>query len=103
MRRLILNLHLYFALIASLFVFILGITGGVMAFETELSDLFHAKLVYVTPGTNLISLAQISNIVSKAFPSEKIKGYNIATLPNHSYGAVLSGKTIHVDPYTGAI
>ena len=43
-RRLLFNLHLYMALIAGAFITILGVTGAIMAFETELDRLFHWKL-----------------------------------------------------------
>ena len=36
MRKLLLNLHLYSALIAGAFIIILGLTGSVMAFEPEI-------------------------------------------------------------------
>ena len=44
MRRLIFNLHLYLALVAGVFVVILGLTGSIMAFDTELDHLFHPSL-----------------------------------------------------------
>ena len=49
-RRLILNLHLFIALIAGAFMVILGVTGSIMEFEPELDRSLHPQLSYVTPG-----------------------------------------------------
>ena len=43
MRKLIFNLHLYLALIAGVFVVILGVTGGIMAFEPELDHVLRGR------------------------------------------------------------
>jgi len=44
MRKLFFTLHLYVALIAGIFVVILGLTGSIMAFEPEIDHLLHSKL-----------------------------------------------------------
>jgi uncharacterized iron-regulated membrane protein len=44
MRRLLFNLHLYAALITGTFIFVLGLTGSIMAFETEIDHVLHWRL-----------------------------------------------------------
>src|SRR6185295_2758423 len=39
LRKLLFSLHLYTALIAGVFIMILGVTGGIMAFEPEIERL----------------------------------------------------------------
>src|SRR5579871_5711685 len=68
MRRLLFNLHLYVALIAGVFIVILGVTGSIMAFEQEIDRVLHWKLTYVTPQSRVHSLAEISEAVARAFP-----------------------------------
>ena len=103
MRKLIFNLHLYVALIAGIFIAILGLTGSIMAFEPELDHLFHAKLSYVQPGPRTLSLVEIGAIVSKMFPGERVLAYGIATSPGFSYQVQLQRGTVFVNEYTGEI
>jgi uncharacterized iron-regulated membrane protein len=103
MRKLLFRLHLYVSMAAGFLILILGLTGCVMAFETELADLLHARLVYVAPGAKLLSLADIGSAVSRKFPGERVAGYAIATLPNHSYRVLLRRRTVFVNQYTGEI
>jgi uncharacterized iron-regulated membrane protein len=51
-RKLLFNIHLYLALVTGVFVLILGLTGSIMAFETEIDHLLHWKLSYITPQGN---------------------------------------------------
>src|SRR5579863_9380764 len=103
MRRLIFNLHLCVALITGVFVLILGVTGSIMAFETELAELFHADRVFVIPGVRTLTLAELSELVLKNYPGQTVRGFRIATRPNRSYGLVVGRDTVYVNPYTGAL
>ena len=104
MRKLLFNLHLYLALLASVFVIILGITGSIMAFEPELDHLLHRKLAYVTPGPHALPLAEIGAAVAKRFPGEPIDAYVLSTSPNLSYQVVLdTSGFVYVNQYTGEI
>lgn len=103
MRKLLFNLHLYFSLIAGVFIIVLGITGSILAFETELDHLFHSKLTYVTPQAKALSLAEISAAVLKTFPGERIRAYTLSTSPGISYQVGTSQGTVYVNQYTGEI
>ncbi len=103
MRRLVFNLHLYVALVTGAFILILGITGSIMAFETELGELFHANRVFVAPGGQRLSLGELSALVLKDYPGERVRGFHLATRPNRSDGIVLGKKTVYVNPYTGKV
>ena len=103
MRKLIFNLHLLVALIAGAFVFVLGVTGAIMAFENELGEWFHAGRVFVTPGPQTLSLAELSSSVLKSFPGEHVRGFRLATRPNRSFAVVLRERTVFVNPYTGTV
>jgi uncharacterized iron-regulated membrane protein len=103
MRKLLLKLHLYVSFVAGLFIAILCVTGGIMAFETELADLLHAKRIFVTPGPRTLSLAEISAAVLNKFPDEHIGGYSVAVSPNRSYRVELRRGAVFVNPYTAEI
>ncbi|HEV2687696.1 MAG TPA: PepSY-associated TM helix domain-containing protein [Bryobacteraceae bacterium] len=103
MRKLLFNLHLYVALGVGILVVIFGLTGAIMAFEPEIDHLLHAKLSYVTPQSHPLSLAEIGAAVSKAYPGERIGGYQLSTSPNLSWQVGLRRGLVYVNPYTGEI
>lgn len=103
MRKFLFNLHLYTALIASVFIIILSVTGGIMAFEQELDHVFHPKLSYVKPQARALSLAEISAAVSKAFPGERISAYSLSTAPDLSSQVSLNRGVVYLNQYTGEI
>src|SRR5262245_13555216 len=84
-RRLFFIVHFYAALIAGVFILILGLTGSIMACESELDHILHWKLWHVQPGPRAMSLAEITAAVSKSFPGEPINGYTLAIEPNLSW------------------
>ena len=103
MRKLLFNVHLYLALIAGVFVIILGLTGAIMAFEPELDHVLHAKLSYVTPRAHRLSFAQLGAAVQQAYPGEPIGGYLLSSSPDIAAGVSIKRGVVSVDPYTGAV
>jgi len=103
MRKFLFNLHLYFAFIAGVFIIILGITGSIIAFETELGHALRPKLSYVKPQAKALSLAEISAAVLKAFPDDRVRAYTLSTSPNTSYQVNISQGAVYVNQYTGEI
>lgn len=104
MRKFFFNLHLYLALIAGVFIFILGITGSIMAFEPELDHLLHRHRSYVAPAGSPLSLAQLGAAVSRSFPGERIGGYVLSPEPNISYRLLLEKSgAVYINQYTGEI
>ena len=86
MRKFLFNVHLYLALIAGVFVLILGVTGCIMAFEPEIDHLLNPRLSYVTPGAHRRSLAELGAAVQKAFPGERPAGFLLSSDPYISAG-----------------
>lgn len=103
MRKILYTLHLYMALAAGVFVILLGLTGSIMAFEPEIDHLLHWRLSYVTPQGRVLSLAEIGDAVSKAFPSERIGGYRLPNSPRFSVAVAIPRGQVYVNPYTGKI
>ena len=103
MRRLILNIHLFIALIAGAFIVLLGATGGVLAFEPELDRLRHPYLSYVAPGGKVLSLREIGDAVSRKSGGEPIVAYMPAVSPELSSQVVLPSGIVCVNQYTGEV
>jgi uncharacterized iron-regulated membrane protein len=101
-RRLVFNLHLYLALTAGVFIAILGATGAIMAFETELDHVLHWKYAYVEPGVRPLPLAELGAAVEKVYPGERIAGYSFWG-PRFSYVVALPKRQVYVNPYTAAV
>jgi uncharacterized iron-regulated membrane protein len=103
LRKFLFNVHLYLALIAGVFVLILGVTGCIMAFEPEIDHLLNAHLSYVTPGAHRLSLAELGAAVQKAFPGERPSGFLLSSEPNISAGVATRRGLVAVNPYTGEV
>jgi uncharacterized iron-regulated membrane protein len=102
-RKFLFTLHLLLALIAGVFIVILGLTGSVIAFEPELDHLFHPKLWYVQPRQRSLSLEEITAAMSKHFPGEAVSGFTVSTSPDLSYQVTLKRGTAYVNQYTGEV
>ena len=103
MRKFLFNVHLYLALIAGVFVLILGVTGCIMAFEPEIDHLLNPRLSYVTPGAHRLSLAELGAAVQKAFPGERPAGFLLSSDSNISAGVLTRRGLVAVNPYTGDV
>jgi uncharacterized iron-regulated membrane protein len=103
MRVLLRKLHLYLSLASALFIIVLGLTGCILAFETELDHLFHSRLYYVTPRPQALSLADIDRLVAEAYPGVHISSYTLARSPELSYQVNTDKGTVFIDEYSGKI
>lgn len=102
-RKLILSIHLYLGLAAGLFLAILGLTGTVMAFESDLDHWLHPDLWYVSAGrrvlpeNELISIAQ-NRLKAKVLMVQFPRAANLAQRIQ-----MLDGTLIYLNPYDGSI
>jgi uncharacterized iron-regulated membrane protein len=95
---------LYTALLTGLFVVVLGVTGGIMAFEEDLDRIFNPSLFKVTPGPQKVPISQIFDTLKAAFPSQKFNGLRLTgNRPDASYTATFKGGQVFIDPYSGQI
>src|SRR5437016_2677256 len=102
-RKLIFNLHLYTALVAGVFVVILGVTGGIMAFEEDLDRTFNPTLFNVQPGPQKLPIPQLLDSLKAAFPGQKFNSLHIGSRPDGSYYTGIKGGQVFVNPYTGQV
>src|SRR5437667_3203106 len=103
MRKLILNVHLCFALIAGAFIVLLAGTGIVMEFEPELDRLLHPRLSYVAHGKLTLPLTKIGDIVSQRFGGDSVVAYLPSLSPSWSYQVAIPSGMVYVNQYTGEV
>lgn len=105
MRKLLLALHLWTTLVAGVFIVILGVTGGVMAFERDLDRLFNASLFDVAPQPAAsLSVATLQDIVQRRFAGSRVRAFSLPQRGDDAYVAHLdSGEEVFLNGYTGAI
>lgn len=103
MRKTLLNLHLYLALVAGVFVVILGVSGSIMAFEEELDRVFNPSLFQVQPQVQPLSLTELMASLKKNYPDQKFNGLRFPSRPDQTYLAAVRGSTFFVNGYTGQV
>jgi len=102
-RRVILNLHLFTALLAAAFIMIQGITGSILAFEPELDRAFHAHLTYVRPESQSLPLSKLGESVSQQLGGERVVAYAPSTSSNISFEVLLPSGVAYVNQHTGEL
>jgi uncharacterized iron-regulated membrane protein len=103
MRKYLLLIHLTVAMIAGVFLIILGGTGGIMAFETELDRLFNSKLFHIAPGTSPLPIAAIQATLATTYPKDHFSYLAIPTSPDETYAVQAHGRQIFINGYTGEV
>jgi sulfite reductase (NADPH) flavoprotein alpha-component len=103
MRKWILNIHLAIGIVAGAFVTLLGATGGILAFESELDRLSHHNISYVKPGDRALSLLELGDAISQKYPGEEIVAYLPSTDPGFPAGVILPRGIVSINQYTGEI
>lgn len=103
MRRLVLKIHLVIALIAGVFLVLLGVTGSIIAFEPELDRQLHPELSYVTPTGGVLSLAEIGDAVSRAYGGQPIVAFLPSASPHVPTEVIMPRGIVVANQYTGEI
>jgi uncharacterized iron-regulated membrane protein len=104
MRKLIFNLHLYGALIAGLFVVVIGVTGSIMAFEDDIDRFAHPALFHVDPLGAAMPVTDLLKAAQKAYPGQRIGTIRLPQRPTDAAQFSVKGpRTVFMNPYTGAI
>lgn len=82
---------------------LLGVTGGIIAFQPELDRLFHRDLSYVKPAGKVRSLVEIGDAVSRNYVDQPIVAFLPSVSPDFPTQVILSRGIVSVNPYTGEI
>jgi uncharacterized iron-regulated membrane protein len=98
------RVHLVLGLTAGLFLVVLGLTGSIMAFETDIPHWLHPDLFYVHPGSNRLSEQALVRLVEQRFDPARAGAVQIFRQTNLAHVVQLpGGVSVFVDPYTGTI
>ena len=110
LRKFLLNVHLWTGLAACLLLFVLGLTGAALTYETQIDHTLNRSLAYVTPQAQRLPLDELAANVRKQYPQARIVGVDLSTSspsPDLAYSfSVVQGKLrqqVFVDQYTGRV
>lgn len=104
LRKAVLKIHLYVGLVAAVFLVILGLTGSIMAFESDLDHWLHPKLWYVTPAARRMPENDLISIVQHQFPGARVvfvqffRAVNLAQMME-----LTDGTKVYINPYDGLV
>ena len=108
MRRVSKKLHLWLSLPLGLVISLICLSGAVLAFEQELTELVYRPRYYVEPlPTPRLPLDQLALTVARTLPDTvTVAGITVPSDSTRSYTVLLSaprGAGVLVDPYRGTI
>jgi uncharacterized iron-regulated membrane protein len=108
MRRAFLTIHLWAGLIAALFLFALGVSGSLVAFENEIDRALNPRLTWVDASPGWLTLAQLIAKLQAANPGYTVEGFGLSERDNVAWSAFLSNhagenRAVAFNPHTGAI
>ena len=103
MRKIVLTIHLYLGLAAGIFLMILGLTGSVMAFESDIDHWLHRDLWYVTPGRKLLPENEMISAAQHQFNS-RVLAVQFSRAPNLAQLLQMAdGTGVYMNPYDGTV
>ncbi|HXH40677.1 MAG TPA: PepSY-associated TM helix domain-containing protein [Thermoanaerobaculia bacterium] len=106
-RRFLLGLHRYLGLAAAAFLVVAGLTGSILAFAEDYDRWTHPSLWRVTPQGALLSEQTLVDRVRGHLATEgstaRIEQIRLAGDHSSQLFALTDGRTMFVNPYTGAV
>lgn len=105
-HRLALLVHRYVGLVMAAFLITAGLTGSVIAFDSELERLINPQWFRVapaTPGDQPLDPFELTDLVQKQFPEEPLNNVGLHLEPGGSATFYVADREVFVDPYTGKV
>lgn len=108
MRRVYFSIHLWAGVVAALFLFALGVSGSLVAFENEIDRALNPKLTWIEAGQTRLTLAQMTSKLRAANPGFEVAGLAPSQRDDVAWDAYLTGqkndnRAVAFNPYNGAI
>lgn len=105
-RKMILNLHLWAGVAAAIFLLLIGGSGALLVFETQIDQALNSKLARVAPNGVALSLAELKIDLERQYPGYHILEFGISENNDTAYEAYVQppsgdGLDIGVNQYTG--
>ena len=103
MRKLLLRIHLWLGAAAGLFLIVLGVTGSIIAFESDIDHWLRPGMWYVSGDRPLAEGALVASVEQRVGPAH-VGSIEIPQQRNLAQRMSLTdGTSVTVNPYTGAI
>ena len=112
LRNFVFALHRYIGLVVGLIAIIIGLTGSLLVFKSEISDFQqHNQIGTITPQGEMLPIEVVLNTVKKSYtnqPDVKLNRIYVPTKPDEPFDVIYVIKENdwidnYVHPYTGAI
>ena len=108
MRRVILTIHLCTGMAAALFLFALGVSGSLMAFENEIDRALNPRLTWIDAGPVRLTLAEMIAKLQASYPGYRVAGIELSQRDDVAWTAFLTnkaaeGRAVAFSPYSGAV
>ena len=105
-RKLILTLHLWVGLAAAVLLLLIGGSGALLVFETQIDHALNPKLAKVSPTGTMLSLNELKIALERQYPGYRVLDFGISESDDTAYGAYLEpasghGLDLAVDQYSG--
>ena len=107
------KIHLYLGFTAGIVLFIIGITGAILAFQTEILNVVNKKsLIVEVRDTQKLTVTEIISSFKQGFPKAKINSITFSKAKNSSVIINIIGKkgrakrrgiNYYINPYTSEI
>ena len=108
MRNALLKLHLWIGITASILLFVIGVTGGLLVFEDQIDAALDPHTFRVQPRDKALSLEEARLALERVYPGDRVLRFDIPQHPDRSAGAYLSPKSgagfnVAYNQYTGEV
>ncbi|MDQ1470660.1 MAG: hypothetical protein QOJ99_2140 [Bryobacterales bacterium] len=103
-RSIVLKVHLFLGLVGAVFLLILGLTGSIIAFETDIPHWLNPNLFSVKPGPRTVPEQELVRLTEAQFAPARVNAVQFLRHPDLARVMQLPGGVrVFVNPYTGAI
>ena len=105
LRRIMLWIHGWIGITIGAWLAVVGLTGSVLVWRTEVQPQLQARLMMVQPQPTKASLQAVYDTVEKAYPGQKIDRIFLPRAPSQTYQVRLpvAQTSVFVNPYSGQI
>jgi uncharacterized iron-regulated membrane protein len=103
MRKAVLSLHRYLALLVGLLIMTQATTGSIVAFEGDLDRMANPALFKVAPTAQPKRITALIGALLSAYPDDKFTYINTPSRANQAYSAETGKTEVFLNQYTGHV
>ncbi|HEV8410103.1 MAG TPA: PepSY-associated TM helix domain-containing protein [Gemmatimonadaceae bacterium] len=103
MRKTLIVIHRWTALIVGIILLGTALSGASLVFEGAIDRGLHPELWRVAPGPGTLPIDSVVARVEARFPGEKIASISLSPEPDRAWVTNAGKVTVYVDPFTGGI